>query len=141
MQSPLFRDVRWVRRERRLRSRNVKPVRGVEVCIDVIDPRPVAEFWVGLLGYRVGGDVDARWVHLEPPSGLPVLNLQRVPEPKQGKNRLHLDVYVDDPQEWIDRAEKLGAERLRLHDDPADWFCVMADPAGNEFCVCREDED
>jgi hypothetical protein len=137
----LFGGLRSMRREPRLRSRTVNPVRAVEVCVDVIDPRPVAEFWVGLLGYRVRGDVDARWVHLEPPCGLPVLNLQRVPEPKHVKNRLHLDVFVDDPQEWIDRAEQLGAERLRLHDDAADWFCVMADPAGNEFCVCREDED
>jgi hypothetical protein len=32
----------------------------------------------------------------------------------------------------------LGAARLRLHDDEKDWFCVMADPAGNEFCICRE---
>lgn len=70
-----------------------------------------------------------------------MLNLQRVPEPKQVKNRLHIDVFVDDPREWIDRAEQLGAQRLRLHDDQADWFCVMADPAGNEFCICREDED
>ncbi len=70
-----------------------------------------------------------------------MLNLQRVPEPKQVKNRMHIDVFVDDPLEWIERAEQLGAQRLRLHDDQADWFCVMADPAGNEFCICREDED
>ena len=70
-----------------------------------------------------------------------MLNLQRVPEPKHVKNRLHFDVFVDDPLEWIDRAELLGAQRLRLHDDPTDWFCVMADAAGNEFCICREDED
>jgi hypothetical protein len=111
------------------------------VCIDVIDPRPVAEFWTTLLGYRADGDVDARWVHLVPPSGLPVINLQRVPEPKQLKNRLHLDRYVDDSLEWIDCAEQLGTQRLGLHDDPEDWFCVMADPVGNEICVCREDDD
>jgi len=113
-------------------------VRSIEVCIDVVDPRPVAEFWVALLDYSVTDDLDARWVHLVPPSGLPVLNLQRVPEAKAGKNRLHLDVFVDDPRPWIARAEELGATSLRLHDDEADWFCVMADPAGNEFCICRE---
>lgn len=119
----------------------MKPVRAVEVCIDVLEPRPVAEFWAKFLGYRVAGDIDARWVHLEPPSGLPVLNLQRVPETKGVKNRLHLDVYVDDPLEWIEHAAQLGAERLMLHDDAADWFCVMADPAGNEFCVWQENDE
>ena len=119
------------------------PVRGVEVCIDVIDPRHVAAFWCELLGYEAEGDLDARWVHLEPPTGasLPVLNLQRVPERKEIKNRLHLDVFVDDPEEWIDRSEELGATRLRLNDDEDDWFCVMTDVEGNEFCICREDED
>lgn len=115
-------------------------IRAVEVCVDVADPRPVAEFWEALLGYHPEGDVDARWVHLEPPPGLPVLNLQRVPEPKTTKNRLHLDIYADEPAAVIDRAEELGATRLRSHDDAADWFCVMADPAGNEFCICLETE-
>jgi Glyoxalase-like domain len=119
---------------------DVPAVRAVEVCIDVVDPRPVAEFWVALLGYRSNDDVTARWVHLEPPHGLPTLNLQRVPEPKLAKNRLHLDVYVDEPAPWIARAEELGATRLSIHDDPADWFCVLADPAGNEFCICLETE-
>jgi predicted enzyme related to lactoylglutathione lyase len=119
----------------------MRPVRAVEVCVDVLDPRPVVAFWSELLGYRAEGDLDARWVHLEPPDGLPVLNLQRVPEAKAGKNRLHLDVFVDDPLDWIERAESLGAARLSLHDDPADWFCVMADPAGNEFCICQESQD
>jgi predicted enzyme related to lactoylglutathione lyase len=117
----------------------MRPVRAVEVCIDVVDPGPVAAFWGDLLGYTTTDDVTAAaWVHLEPQAGLPTLNLQRVPEAKAGKNRLHLDVFVDDPEAWIARAEALGATRLRLHDDDADWFCVLADPAGNEFCVCRE---
>jgi hypothetical protein len=115
-------------------------IRAVEVCIDVVDPREAAKFWAEFLGYEIEGEVDARWVHLNPPPGFPVLNLQRVPERKQVKNRLHLDVYVDDPWKWIEHAERLGARQLRLHDDPADWFCVMADPSGNEFCVCREDD-
>jgi hypothetical protein len=64
--------------------------------------------------------------------------LQRVPEPKQAKNRLHLDVFVDQPDEWIDLAVSLGAVKVQLHDDPADWFCVMHDPEGHEFCICLE---
>ena len=116
----------------------VRPVVALEVCLDSCDPGLVAAFWSKLLGYRVEGDATARWVHLEPPSGLPVLNLQRVPEAKAGKNRLHLDPYVERPEDWIAKSEALGASRVQLHDDPTDWFQVMADPEGNEFCICRE---
>jgi hypothetical protein len=116
----------------------VKPVRAVEVCIDVNDSVLESTFWRDFLGYQVIGSNDVRWVHMEHPSGLPVINLQRVPEPKQGKNRLHFDVFVDDPDQWIDLAVSLGAVKVQLHDDQNDWFCVMHDPEGNEFCICLE---
>jgi predicted enzyme related to lactoylglutathione lyase len=112
---------------------------SVEVCIDCVDPALVASFWCGLLGYSTDDDLTGRWIHLEPPSAeLPVLNLQRVPEAKVGKNRLHLDLYVDDPSPWSNKAQALGASLLRLHDEADDWFQVMTDPAGNEFCICSE---
>jgi hypothetical protein len=116
----------------------VKPVRAVEVCIDVNDPVLESTFWCDFLGYRVIGANDVRWVHLEHPDGLPVINLQRVPESKLGKNRLHFDVFVDDPDEWIAHAVSLGAVTVRLNDSADDWFCVMHDPEGNEFCICLE---
>ena len=110
-----------------------------EVCLDCCDLVVQAGFWTELLGYRIDGDQSESWIHLEPPhDGLPVLNLQLVPEAKGGKNRLHLDLYVEDPPVWIEKSEALGATPLRLHDDPNDWFYVMADPEGNEFCICLE---
>jgi hypothetical protein len=118
----------------------VKPVRAVEVCIDVNDPVLESMFWCDFLGYRVIGANDVRWVHLEHPGGLPVINLQRVPEAKRGKNRLHFDVFVDDPEQWIDLAVSLGAVKVQLNDAQDDWFCVMHDPEGNEFCICLENE-
>ncbi len=123
--------------------RLVEQVRGVEVSMDVTEIGPVAAFWCRLLGYRTDVDLepDTDWVRLDPPDDLPILNLQRVPEAKRTKNRLHLDIYVDDPEDWIGRALDLGAERLEMHDDAYDWFCVLADPAGNEFCICREPND
>jgi hypothetical protein len=123
-------------------SRDLASARiAVEVCIDACRPEVVARFWSALLDYRAHGDLDAGWVHLEPPPGRgPVLNVQRVPEGKSVKNRLHLDLFVDDPEPWVLRCEELGATRVRLHDHPQDWFQVMADPEGNEFCICREHE-
>lgn len=94
----------------------MKPIRSFEICIDVVEATPVAAFWSALLGYETTDEPGGRWVHLEPPPGLPVLNLQQVPEGKVTKNRLHFDVYVDDPLEWIARAKELGATEQRLHD-------------------------
>jgi hypothetical protein len=116
----------------------MQPIRSFEICLDVVEPAPVAAFWTEFLGYTTADALDDRWVHLQPPTGLPVLNLQRVPEAKTIKNRLHFDVYVDDPQDWIERATALGATEVRLHDAPEDWFMVMLDPGGNEFCICLE---
>ncbi|MGW5716232.1 VOC family protein [Amycolatopsis sp. NPDC003865] len=55
--------------------------------------------------------------------------LNPVPEPKTGKNRMHLDVLGD-------KAEllALGATVVRERDDDIEWD-VLADPEGNEFCV------
>ena len=71
----------------------------------------VATFWSDLLGYGIKDDLTAAWVHTEPPDGFPALNFQRVPEGKAGKNRLHFDVFVAQPEEWIARGEELGASQ------------------------------
>jgi hypothetical protein len=62
---------------------------------------------------------------------------QLVPEPKAGKNRLHLDLRVgEDRQETeVARLGGLGARELgRGRQGPHTWV-TMADPEGNEFCV------
>lgn len=70
------------------------------------------------------------------PNG-PKLIFQRVPEVKQGKNRLHLDVRVEDIDVAATRVEALGGRRLPGGDCSEDGFTwrVMADPEGNEFCL------
>ena len=49
---------------------------------------------------------------------------------KSVKNRWHWDVVGEDVDELVRR----GATLLRRPDDDIDWH-VLADPAGNEFCV------
>ncbi|OIJ66825.1 VOC family protein [Streptomyces mangrovisoli] len=62
---------------------------------------------------------------------------QRVPEPKTGKNRLHLDLHPGEGRrdDEVARLVALGASVLRRVDEPAGQWVVMADPEGNEFCV------
>jgi Glyoxalase-like domain len=107
------------------------------VVIDCADPRTLAPFWVAALGYEQRYADDA-WVQLDDPTGRgPHIALQRVPEPKAGKNRLHLDLFTRDEVAEAERIEGLGATRLGVSEDPDDIFIVLADPEGNEFCVCR----
>jgi hypothetical protein len=112
----------------------------LEIGIDCPDPDALAPFWCVALGYRRGAGDGYPYVDLVAPApGLPVVFLQRVPEPKRGKNRVHLDLYVADPAAVIADLEERGATRVGPWVGAAfDGFQVMADPAGNEFCVCAE---
>jgi predicted enzyme related to lactoylglutathione lyase len=106
------------------------------VAIDCNDLDQLIDFWTALLGVTVTRR-EADWVNLEPTApGGPSLAFQLVPEPKVGKNRLHLDVWVDDLPAETARAETLGARRLGgVVLETGGRFQVLADPAGNEFCL------
>ncbi len=114
----------------------------LEICIDCAEPRRLATFWAEALGYRIGGGEGDPYLNLLPPDGgQPIVFLQRVPEPKRGKNRVHLDLYVDEPLPLVERLERLGARRVGepVTDGSVFLFQVMVDPEGNEFCVCRDE--
>ncbi|MFP3992263.1 VOC family protein [Streptomyces sp. E11-3] len=104
-----------------------------QVVVDCHDPKTLVRFWSGLLG---GTPVDrARdWSHVEPP-GFPRLAFQPVPESKAVKNRLHLDIAVDDLETAATEAVRLGAtlSGAAVTDDQG-AFQAMCDPEGNEFC-------
>jgi len=113
----------------------------IEIGIDTLTPEQLAPFWADALGYTLGDmDRDGSYLDLVPPEpGMPVVYLQRVPEPKTVKNRLHLDLLTGEPEETIARLGSLGARRLGvpMSGSEGGWWQVMADPEGNEFCVCR----
>ena len=75
-----------------------------------------------------------------PALGGMVLALQRVPEAKVGKNRMHFDVFVDDLESTTARVLELGGQRWAEHssatlNDGGLISRIMADPEGNEFCL------
>ncbi|NYI04892.1 VOC family protein [Allostreptomyces psammosilenae] len=109
------------------------------VCVlDCADPDRLAAFWAAALRYRRQGDGPAaQYVSLLDPLGRgPELLLQRVPEPKDGKNRMHLDLRVPGAEGELDRLLRIGATRLRGPFDEDGWVTtVLADPEGNEFCL------
>ncbi|WP_029291488.1 VOC family protein [Cellulomonas sp. HZM] len=105
-----------------------------EIVVDCADPLALATFWSTVLGGEPAPR-DPDWCRLQVP-GWGLLAFQRVPEPKSTKNRLHLDVAVDDVDAAVERALTLGATPVGArHDDVAGSFHVLLDPEGNEWCV------
>ncbi len=142
--------------------------RDMQITFDAADPGALAEFWADALGYQVQPPPpgfeswdqaleafgvpperrnDASAV-VDPEGAGPRLFFQRVPEGKQAKNRVHLDVRAAPGLEGDDRMAALEAEadRLvgrgalrvqRLEPEPplGAGHIVMTDPEGNEFCL------
>ncbi|MED7928883.1 VOC family protein [Nonomuraea sp. LP-02] len=140
----------------------------VQITFDCADPAKLSAFWAEVLGYRLQDPPPgfASWEEaleamgvpperrndasalLDPEGAGPRLFFQRVPEGKQVKNRLHLDVRAAPGLEGEARmaaleaeAERLvghGATRLERHEPAppmAGGHIIMADPEGNEFCL------
>jgi len=111
-----------------------------QIVVDCQEPARLVRFWAALLG---GEPVDRAmgWSHVEPP-GFARLAFQPVPEAKSVKNRLHLDIEVDDIPAAVDRAVNLGAVIVsELIADEQGGFQVLRDPAGNEFCFVQPAPD
>ncbi|WP_406509608.1 VOC family protein [Streptomyces sp. NBC_00212] len=104
-----------------------------QLVVDCADPGRLARFWAGLLGGRPVVR-DSSWAYVDPP-GAPRLAFQRVPEEKAGKNRLHLDLAVEDVRRARAAAVRRGARPVgQTVTDAQGAFQVMRDPEGNEFC-------
>jgi hypothetical protein len=117
----------------------VMPVRISCVCIDAIEPRHVADFWAAVLRWEVVEEGDEGISLASPGRELPTLDIVPVPEAKQVKNRLHLDLRADQTSfdAEVDRLEGLGARRVDIGQGPDVTWVVFADPEGNEFCLLR----
>ncbi|MFG2195960.1 VOC family protein [Streptomyces sp. NPDC048639] len=142
--------------------------RDIQITFDCADPAGLSAFWAEALGYQLQDPpegfesweqaLDAMGVPpekrndasavVDPEGSGPRLFFQRVPEGKQAKNRVHLDVRGAPGLEGDARMAALEAEAERLVSRGATWLqrhepapplgaghIVMADPEGNEFCL------
>ena len=104
------------------------------IGIDVADLDRAEAFYSALLGV----ERDRAWeqyIAFKPlPSGLTVY-LQRVPEDKTSKTRVHMDLTVPNVPAALARVEALGGTALREFVEPGEDLAVVADPDGNEFCL------
>ena len=103
------------------------------VTFDATDASAAAEFWAAVLDGRVADGATTESAAVEPRDGVPLYFI-RVPEAKAAKNRVHLDINVDDLEAEVARVEALGATVHARHGEPTGWV-VMLDPEGNEFCL------
>ena len=112
--------------------------------IDCEDPEKVATFWNAALGWGgVAVDPSGLGALCGPPDGGAYLEFVRVPEPKQGKNRVHLGCtagMLDDLDNEIARLLALGATVAWEEEFPSGVASayrnvVLRDVEGNEFCL------
>ena len=112
----------------------------LNITFDCSDPRALARFWGDVTGWDVRGR-DVTPGHEEyaagpPEAGGPKLYFVQVPEPKAGKNRVHLDLIppAGDQRAELARLAGLGARVVDPQPPGVSWV-VLADPEGNEFCL------
>jgi catechol 2,3-dioxygenase-like lactoylglutathione lyase family enzyme len=139
----------------------------IQVTFDCADPDRLAHFWADLLGYRLDAPPEGfnSWEAWLTDQGVPEsewnsasaitdpdergarIFFQRVPEQKEHKNRVHLDVNAGGPrgtadderraavESAVERAIAIGATKVRLVEERGERHYVMQDPEGNEFCL------
>ena len=112
------------------------------VVIDCTDPRRQADFWAEVLSCDVRERNPDEYLVSDPAGKAFPLYFMKVPEPKVGKNRFHLDLVTEGSMsEEVDRLVKLGARLVDVRqDDPEtydnpDTWTVLEDLEGNVFCV------
>jgi hypothetical protein len=139
-----------------------------QLVIDCHDPHELADWWAETMewqveaqdeafirsmieqGFAVEGDTcvhrgrlvwrEGTAIHPDAAAGpdRPRWLFMNVPEPKQVKNRLHIDLRSDEGTDLdARRAELVARGATVLHEGrqgPHTWV-TMADPQGNEFCV------
>ncbi len=118
------------------------PTRLVHVVLDCADPPRLARFWADALGWEAADsapdevDVWPVGFNYPSPAALPLVFVP-VPEPKTGKNRVHLDLAsasAEHQEALVRRVRDLGATPADIGQGDVPWV-VLADPEGNEFCV------
>ena len=97
-----------------------------DLCVDVGSTSVMASFWGQVLGLTTPADNPEVLLGDRPEK---TIWLNRVPEPRTVKQRVHLDVHTS----GIADLARLGASVLEPITEERHW-AVMADPEGGEFC-------
>jgi len=115
-------------------------MRLTNITFDCEHPLEVAAFWSAVLGRPVDEGSSGGFASIgitDRDRVEPAWYFSKVPESKQAKNRVHVDITAADPGD-VAELERLGATLVAEHEIPGHSWVVMHDPEGNEFCVARK---
>jgi 4a-hydroxytetrahydrobiopterin dehydratase len=112
-------------------------LQGLEIAIDAMDIANVRPFWQAVTGY-IGevGPSDLTAGLIDPMGRGPAIWFQEMDEPRPQRNRIHIDVDVPHDEGEARVLAAITAGGTLLSDTRAPAFWVLADPEGNEACVC-----
>ena len=102
-----------------------------DLCIDAVNPEVLATFWAAALGLRA--EPSGSNIRLVDDVPEHTLWVNKVPEPRTVKQRVHIDVHVA----AVSELTTLGAVIL---DETQPWT-VLADPEGGELCAFTRDPE
>lgn len=117
---------------------------ALEIAIDAIDIETVRPFWKAVLGYADAlARPDGRIVAIVDPLRIgPAFWFQQMDQPRPQRNRIHIDVTVPHDVAEARINDALAAGGTLVSDRAARAFWVLADPEGNEACICTwQDRD
>ncbi len=105
------------------------------ITFDCADPDALAAWWAEAAGGTVNAVMPGEFVIVARDAG-PQLGFQRVSAPTPDKNRVHIDFTATEVDAEVARLVELGATETGRHDMGGGFrWVVLADPAGNAFCV------
>jgi 4a-hydroxytetrahydrobiopterin dehydratase len=116
---------------------DAQPVQVLEIAIDVLDGAKVRPFWQAVLGYVDQPGPDGPLHGLIDPRGQgPAFWFQQMDEPRPQRNRIHFDVSVPHDEAHQRIQDTIAAGGTLVSDAEAPAFWILADPEGNEVCIC-----
>jgi hypothetical protein len=110
-----------------------------QITFDCDDAAGLAAFWSALVELPVDDGASEFFATVGrsagPASGWPVLMFIKVPEKKDRKNRVHIDLAAEDWTAQAERAVALGATHVADFDEFGTQWATLLDPEGNEFDI------
>jgi hypothetical protein len=111
------------------------PITVESVTFDCADPDTLAQWWAQAIDGNLNAVMPGEFVLVSQADG-PNLAFQKVDDPTPGKNRIHVDFSAADMESEVQRLVTLGASETGRHSFGDEFrSVVLADPAGNAFCV------
>jgi len=108
-----------------------------QIVVDCVHANELAQFWAALVERPVQESANQYFavIPASPDKTFPSMMFLAVPEPRQGKNRQHVDLTSADLPAAVERAVSLGATKVADFDEYGVKWTTLADPEGNVFDI------